>query len=105
MRKCSRMSLDASDLDCSEPRVDAEEVIPTLLLAGLLFGRWWKIAIPVAVLGWPILLIATGVDSGLQFALEAGAFAAANVIVGVLAYRAVALAVGGVAALARRVGS
>ena len=66
-------------------------VIPTVLLIGLLFGHWWKITIPVAVLGWPILLIATGVDSGFQFVMGAGSFAAANVAVGVLVYQAIRL--------------
>lgn len=66
-------------------------MIPTVLLVGLLFGRWWKITVPVAVLGWPILLIATGVDSGFQFAVGAGFIAAANVVVGVLAHQAIRL--------------
>jgi hypothetical protein len=42
-------------------------VIPTVVVVGLLLGRWWKITVPVTVLGWPILLIATGVDSGFGF--------------------------------------
>jgi len=66
-------------------------VIPVLLLAGLALGRWWKIAIPVAVLGWPTALIATGVGSGFWFAVGAGLLAAANLIVGVLAYQALRL--------------
>lgn len=66
---------------------EAWDVIPTVILVGLVFGRWWRIAIPVAVLGWPILLITTGVDSGLRFAVAAGLLAAANVLVGVLAYQ------------------
>ncbi|MGH2660198.1 MAG: hypothetical protein ACRDHS_11175, partial [Actinomycetota bacterium] len=64
-------SLDSIDLG-----VEAEVVIPTLLLIGLVFGRWWRIAIPVAVLGWPVLLIATGVGSGMGFALAAATFSA-----------------------------
>jgi hypothetical protein len=80
-------------------------VIPTLLLVGLLFGRWWKIAVPVAVVGWPALLIATGVDSGFGFAVSAGLLAAANVAVGVLAFLAVRLLVRGAAAIAGRTAS
>ena len=76
-------------------------MIPTLLLVGLVFGRWWRIAVPVAVLGWPVLLIATGVVHGLPFALVAGAFAAANVLVGVLANFAIRLFVRGVLTSAR----
>jgi hypothetical protein len=75
-------------------------VIPTLLLAGLAFGRWWKIAIPVAVIGWPILLVATGVDSGWRFVVAAGLLAAANVIAGALTYHAVRLIARGIAAFA-----
>jgi hypothetical protein len=64
-------------------------MIPTALLVGLLFGRWWKITVPIAVVGWPALLILTGVDSGFEFAAAAGLLAAANVVVGVLANQAV----------------
>ena len=77
-------------------------VIPTLLLVGLVFGRWWKIVVPAAVIGWPVLLIATGVDSGLRFAVAAGLLAAANVFVGVLAYQGLRLIARGIAALAGR---
>jgi hypothetical protein len=76
-------------------------VIPTLLLVGLLFGRWWKIAIPATVIGWPLLLIATGVDSGWQFAVAAGLLAVANVVIGVLANQALRLLARGFAAFAR----
>jgi hypothetical protein len=65
------------------------DVIPTVILLGLMFGRWWRIAIPVAAIGWPVLLITTGVDSGLGFAAAAGLLAAANVVVGVLAYQGI----------------
>ena len=80
-------------------------MIPTLLLVGLLFGRWWKIAVPVAVVGWPALLIATGVDSGVGFAVWAGLLAVANVVVGVLASQVVRLMVRGAAAIAGRTAS
>jgi hypothetical protein len=80
-------------------------VIPTILLVGLLFGRWWKIAVPLAVVGWPTLLIATGVESGSGFAINAGALAAANVVVGVLAYQAMRVIVRRLAAVARHAAS
>jgi hypothetical protein len=80
-------------------------MIPTVILVGLLFGRWWKITIPIAVVGWPTLLIADGVDSGFGFAVAAGLLAAENVVVGVLAYQAVRLLVRGAAAVARRAAS
>ena len=45
---------------------------------------------PVGALAWVVLLIVTGVGSGISFAQGAAAFGAANVIVGVLAYQGVA---------------
>jgi len=61
-----------------------------MLLVGLVFGRWWRVTIPVRTLVWVVLLIATGTGSGLPFALGGAAFGAANVIVGVIAYQAIA---------------
>ena len=61
-----------------------------MLLVGLVFGRWWRVTIPVGTLAWVVLLLATGTGSGLSFVLGAAAFGAANVIVGVLAYQAIA---------------
>ena len=88
MRERSGMFLA---LDSSDGRSDPQNVIPTLLLFGVLFGRWWRIAIPIATLGWPILLITSGVDSGVLFAIGASLLAAANATVGVLVNRAVAI--------------
>lgn len=62
-------------------------MIPTLILVGFVFGRWWRVVIPLAILGWPAWLIAAGVDSGLGFAVAGGAIAAPNVIAGVLLYQ------------------
>jgi hypothetical protein len=62
-------------------------VIPTLILVGLVFGRWWRIVIPLAAVGWAVLLIVTGVDSGFVFALGAAAIAIPNVALGVLVHR------------------
>ena len=36
-------------------------MIPTLLLFGLISGRWWHLSLIVAAIGWPLLLVATGV--------------------------------------------
>ena len=62
-------------------------MIPTLILIGLIFGRWWRIVMPLAAVGWAVLLIVTGVDSGLVFALGAVAIAIPNVALGVLVHR------------------
>jgi hypothetical protein len=60
-----------------------------MLLVGLVFGRWWKVTIPVGTAGWVFLLVATGTEfSGLNFVLGAAAMGAINVVVGVLVYQA-----------------
>ncbi|MGZ4130508.1 MAG: hypothetical protein ACXVPR_06750 [Actinomycetota bacterium] len=51
-----------------------------------MFGRWWKVVVPAAVTAWPVLLITSGIDSGLAFFVNAGALAAANVVVGVFLF-------------------
>ncbi len=63
-------------------------MIPTLLLAGLVVGRWWFVLVAAVV--WPVLLVVDGVDTGpaWDFALGAGALAAANTAVGVAVHRA-----------------
>ena len=78
-------------------------MIPTVLLFGFLFGRWWKIAIPAAILGWPAFLVADGVVHGLPFAVAAGLLAAGNVAVGALAFQLVRRLIRPVAARARDV--
>jgi hypothetical protein len=77
-------------------------VIPTLILFGLVFGRWWLAALIVSAIGWPILLIATGVGGGVAFALAAAVLAMANTGVGILVHRALWLAVRGILATVRR---
>lgn len=62
-------------------------MIPTMILLGLVLGRWPLVAIVIAALGWPMLLVVTDVvafDAGL---LEAAALAAANAAVGVLVHQ------------------
>jgi hypothetical protein len=61
-------------------------MVPTLLIVGFVFGRWWRLAAPIAILGWPVWLIVAGVGSGPAFALGATVVAVFNVAVGVLAY-------------------
>jgi hypothetical protein len=60
-----------------------------LLLIGLVLGKWWRIVVPAAAVGWVVALVATGVGSGLAFALGAGLLAVANVIVGVLGFQSI----------------
>ncbi len=62
-------------------------MIPTLLLPGLVIGRWWLV--PIAAVGWPVLLIIDGVGTGNTwgFTVSAGALAAGNVGIAVGVHR------------------
>ena len=62
-------------------------MIPTMMLFGFVFGRWWPVTLLVAAFGWPALLLATdvvGVNAGL---IGAAVLALANAGVGVLIYQ------------------
>ncbi len=62
-------------------------MIPTMILLGLVLGRWPRIAIAIAAVGWPVLLV---VDDGIGFdsvLLEAAVVAAVNAAVGVLVHQ------------------
>lgn len=64
-------------------------MIPTLILFGLIFGRWWRLSLVAAAVGWPVLLVATDtmdVEVGL---LGAAGFAVINAGVGVLVHQGV----------------
>jgi hypothetical protein len=77
-------------------------VIPTVILLGLIFGHWWKTTLVVAAVGWPLLLIVTGVDSGLNFALGAAALAMANAAFGILGHRLLWLLARGMTSAGRK---
>jgi hypothetical protein len=64
-------------------------VIPTLILFGLVFGRWWRLSLVVAAVVWPILLAADGVMDGEVGLLGAAGLAVANASVGVLIHQGV----------------
>ena len=66
-------------------------MIPTLLLVGLVLGKWWRVVIPAGAIGWAVLPIVTGVDSGLPFAASAALLGAINVAVGVVVFQAARL--------------
>ena len=62
-------------------------MVPTLLLAGLVLGRWWRATLVVAVLGWPLLLLATDViEPGWNIA-GAAVIAVVNTGIGVLVHQ------------------
>jgi hypothetical protein len=68
-------------------RADTEGVIPTLILAGLIVGRWWMAA--VAAVAWPIVLVLAVPDGRELDTLVGGALLAiANTLVGVAVHKA-----------------
>ena len=68
-------------------------MIPTMILFGLVFGRWWRLCLVAAALGWPALLVADGVMDVDPELLGAAGFAVANTAVGVLVHQGVPMAV------------
>jgi hypothetical protein len=63
-------------------------VIPTLIVAGLIVGRWWMAAVAAVV--WPIVLAVTLTDGRGLATLVAGALLAiANTLVGVAVHKTV----------------
>ena len=63
-------------------------MIPSLLLPGLIVGRWWLV--PIAAVAWPVLLMVDGIGAGWRFGVSAGAVAAANVAFAVALHRGTA---------------
>lgn len=62
-------------------------MIPTALAVGLILGRWWYVALPVATILWGALLVAGGV-TGIDADLAAGMVLAwINATVGVLIHQ------------------
>ena len=58
-------------------------MIPTMILFGLLFGRWWKSALVAAALSWPTLLWIDGVIATPAEIAGAAVLALLNSAVGV----------------------
>jgi hypothetical protein len=62
-------------------------MIPTMILFGLVFGRWWRSAVAVGTIGWPVLLLTEGIlDDPSQIA-GAAALGFANTLVGVAVHQ------------------
>jgi hypothetical protein len=62
-------------------------VIPLLILAGIVVGRWWSI--PLAMVAWPALLIGTGTGSDLSVIAGASLIAVPNGARGVGLHRVI----------------
>ena len=62
------------------------DMIPTMIVFGLVFGRWWKLAIAVGAVLWPTILVFTGVI-GVADVLGAAALGALNTAVGIAVHQ------------------
>ncbi len=58
-------------------------MIPTMILVGLLLGRWWKSALVAGALSWPALLWIDGVITTPERVAGAAVLALLNTAVGV----------------------
>ena len=72
-------------------------MIPTMIFFGLVFGRWWRTTLIAAAIGWPVMLVISGVVQGPLIeqagTLMAGALLAlANAAVGVAVHQALLFA-------------
>ncbi len=65
---------------------------PTMILFGVVFGRWWPITLVGAALGWPLLLVVTDVVGVNVSLIGAAALAVANAGVGGLVHQGVLFA-------------
>lgn len=62
-------------------------MIPTMILFGVIFGRWWRITLVAAALAWPLLLVATDVVAFSTSLIGAAALAVVNAGGGVLVHQ------------------
>ncbi|MFC0531046.1 hypothetical protein [Phytohabitans kaempferiae] len=64
-------------------------MIPTLILFGLIFGRWWRSTLAAAAVGWPAVLVASDAMSIEAELLGASALAIVNAAAGVLSHQVI----------------
>lgn len=62
-------------------------MIPTLILFGLVAGRWWRLTLVAAALGWPVVLLAGDVMEPGPGLLGASLIAVVNTGAGVLVHQ------------------
>jgi hypothetical protein len=73
----------------SSSHYDGDAVIPTVLLPAAIVGRLWFI--PIAALGWAVLIVSTNSDADASLFFGAAAFAGANATAGVAVHKALVL--------------
>ena len=63
-------------------------MIPTMIVFGIVLGRWWRVALVAAAVVWPLLIAAAGIEVTVSLVAYAAAVGVANAAVGVLAHQA-----------------
>jgi hypothetical protein len=69
-------------------------MIPTMILFGLVLGRWWKVTVPLAAVTWPLLLVMSDIDLDRSEMAVSAFLGVANAAVGAALYLAAAGLVG-----------
>jgi hypothetical protein len=64
-------------------------VIPTLIMVGAIFGRWWRVTLLASAIGWPVLLVVTGAMSIGPALADAAGLAGLNTGAGVLLHQGI----------------
>lgn len=64
-------------------------MIPTLIMIGAVFGRWWRVTLLVSAVGWPVLLVVTGAMSIGPALVGAAGLAVLNTGAGVLIHQGI----------------
>lgn len=63
-------------------------MIPTMILFGLILGRWWRPTLILAAMLWPAMLVADDVMDVEAGLLAAASLSVLNAGVGILAHQA-----------------
>ena len=64
-------------------------MIPTLIMIGAVFGRWWRVTLLGSAVGWPVLLVVTGAMNIGPALVGAAGLAVLNTAVGVLLHQGI----------------
>jgi hypothetical protein len=64
-------------------------MIPTMIVFGLVFGRWWRTTLIAAAVLWPALVVWTAGPVTVGQVVGAALLGVANAAVGVLVHQAV----------------
>jgi hypothetical protein len=63
-------------------------MIPTMILFGLVLGRWWRAALVAGTIVWPAIVLADGAINSVVEVFSAAGLGVANAAVGVLLHQA-----------------